>query len=702
MTMSDSDSDSYSDTTNASSSSNAQTTTTGAVTTTARLPELKAVSKAASAPELPKRPSPDVAPKASPQGEINTTDTLAVPMPETCLSPASSMSTISSTLPKVLDKIIIPQEGGWRAKWIKAIKNPESCVSASVDPTYSRTEGARSSSLRQGELSKMSQYERFDNEGRVQITMMGDDGRFIVDPAHSGEGGRLRALQIRIHRFINHIAFRLFTLLVIILDLTLVMLDLSSEECASSTSTLEFISQTIISYFMLELLARVFCLGSEFFRSPVEVVDGLVIVISFIISTSFIAYYSEECNEGKVKYFRLVSAGRILRIIRIIRILYFMVQQRRHVKAATRQLVSQNKRRYQRDGFDLDLCYITERVIAMSFPSEGLMAVYRNPVEEVARFFNTKHKDHYKIYNLCSERSYDESLFHYNVERIYIDDHNVPKVSEMLKFTEEVRDWMSEDDKNIIAIHCKGGKGRTGTMICTWLIDCEIFDQASDCLDYFGDRRTDLTKGSTFQGVETPSQSRFVNYYTECLKKYGRQLPPKKVLKIKTVKITGIHSVGHGDGTDFTMEIRVDTRVIFECIFKINRRCKVQHFQEEDYLLVSLENCPSLDGDVKVMFRSISKVRKKPRCLRSDCNRVGAGDQNSGNHKKRPKTGRKNYIPIGYDKVPFYFWFHTYFVEGSTLWFPRDELDNPHKSKTHNVFKENFGVELKFEEIHHH
>ena len=87
-----------------------------------------------------------------------------------------------------------------------------------------------------------------------------------------------------------------------------------------------------------------------------------------------------------------------------------------------KSLVSKQKRRFQQNGFNLDLTYITEKIIAMGYPTEGnIEKIYRNSLSEtqryplniIYRFLNTYHKDHYKIYNLCCEpsRRYSESVF---------------------------------------------------------------------------------------------------------------------------------------------------------------------------------------------------------------------------------------------------------------------------------------------------
>ena len=81
-----------------------------------------------------------------------------------------------------------------------------------------------------------------------------------------------------------------------------------------------------------------------------------------------------------------------------------------------RKLVSKNKRRFVVDRYNLDLTYITPRVIAMGFPSEGTEGVYRNPMSEVVSFLETRHREHYMVFNLCSERSYDPAKFSRRVQ----------------------------------------------------------------------------------------------------------------------------------------------------------------------------------------------------------------------------------------------------------------------------------------------
>uniref|UniRef100_A0A7N6A5J2 Phosphatidylinositol-3,4,5-trisphosphate 3-phosphatase n=1 Tax=Anabas testudineus TaxID=64144 RepID=A0A7N6A5J2_ANATE len=365
-----------------------------------------------------------------------------------------------------------------------------------------------------------------------------------------------------------------------------------------------------------------------------NIIDACVVVVTLVVTIVYT--FTDLSGASLIPRYLLCSA----------------FQKSGHVQIIM-YTVSENKRRYQKDGFDLDLTYVTDRVIAMSFPSYGKQSFYRNPIKEVARFLDTKHEGHYKVYNLCSEKGYDPKFFHYRVERVFIDDHNVPSLEDMLKYTASVREWMAVDPANIIAIHCKGGKGRTGTMVCTWLIDSDQFESAQDSLNYFGERRTDKTQSTKFQGVETPSQSRYVGYYEIMKTTFNRQLPPPKALRIKSIRISSIAGVGKGDGSDLKVKIIVKKELVFHCVCAEQQNCKVSD------TLISLENMPVVEGDVKVMFDS------------------------SG-------------LPKGYEDVPFYFWFNTSFIVDNKLFLPREELDNPHKPKTWDLYKSDFAVTLYF------
>ncbi|XP_029153851.1 phosphatidylinositol 3,4,5-trisphosphate 3-phosphatase and protein-tyrosine-phosphatase PTEN1 isoform X3 [Arachis hypogaea] len=61
-----------------------------------------------------------------------------------------------------------------------------------------------------------------------------------------------------------------------------------------------------------------------------------------------------------------------------------------------RNLVSKQRRRMLIAGYDLDMTYITDRILAMSFPAERMRAVYRNPLWQVKSVLDMTHHEHYK------------------------------------------------------------------------------------------------------------------------------------------------------------------------------------------------------------------------------------------------------------------------------------------------------------------
>lgn len=473
----------------------------------------------------------------------------------------------------------------------------------------------------------------------------------FLDPSNPPiPGCNLEYIMWRTRRFVEHFLIRLLTALIIFIDMILIIVDLTTPQ----NDPIEYCCLAFSVYFMIEIILRIFGLGPRvFFKFWYNSLDCFLVVFTFILSVLTI-----WIGNNYPKYGSLLIALRSIRLIRITRILW----ERKHLKAGARQFVSENKRRYQQDGFDLDLTYVTPRVIAMSFPSTGKMSIYRNDIKEVERFMNTKHPYHHRLYNLCSERHYETKNFH-SVERFHIDDHNVPPLEDMLKFSANVKEWM-ENPQNVIAVHCKGGKGRTGTMICVFLIDTGAFRDAEHSLGYFGDRRTDKNVDEKFQGVETPSQSRYVGYYEQVVRA-GRVLPIEVPLVITSITLHGMNSVGRGDGSELSFDLMSRSHSsVFHAQLKQKRNCKVTVDRTNGIVKIILMNAPEIKGDTRIMFYSDSRK-----------------------------------IPRAYENSPFFFWFHTGFIKYNTLHLTRIELDNPHKSKSWSVFREDFGVTIDFERV---
>lgn len=126
--------------------------------------------------------------------------------------------------------------------------------------------------------------------------------------------------------------------------------------------------------------------------------------------------------------------------------------------------------------FNFDMTYITTRIIAMAYPSGSKANFWRNFRPKIAEFFEEIHDSKVKVYNLCIEKgfciddSYRKDFDKMHLKQFQCLDHEPHKFLAMFEFNIDALIYLSKSAKNVISVHCKAGKGRTGLMIWSLLI----------------------------------------------------------------------------------------------------------------------------------------------------------------------------------------------------------------------------------------
>jgi phosphatidylinositol-3,4,5-trisphosphate 3-phosphatase/dual-specificity protein phosphatase PTEN len=277
------------------------------------------------------------------------------------------------------------------------------------------------------------------------------------------------------------------------------------------------------------------------------------------------------------------------------------------------------------------------------------------------------------------------------------DDHNAPPFELIQTFCQNVQEWLDTDKQNIAVIHCKAGKGRTGLMICAWLLFTREWRTPEEALDFYAAMRTENKKGVTI-----PSQIRYVKYFHESL------ITPFALRPLLLQRLVFHTLPKTGSAADVNFTVHVGKTLVFT----------YRQFVEMH----------KLKDEPKVRRMAETKKRKKGK---KDTKRDAAHilddkevDEDGGEWNGRDhQSGNENIgvteeedlavfecggvpvcgdVKIDFEKQGtriFAFWFNSFFVKGLSLMINKEGLDKGNKDKHHKLYEETFRVEAVFIEL---
>ncbi|XP_051468833.1 tensin-3 isoform X3 [Apus apus] len=282
------------------------------------------------------------------------------------------------------------------------------------------------------------------------------------------------------------------------------------------------------------------------------------------------------------------------------------------------------------EGYELDLTYITERIIAVSFPANCSEETYFHNLQDVTRMLRSKHGDNYLVLNLSGKR-YDLAKLNPKIMDVGWPDLHAPPLDKVCTICKAMESWLNSDPQHVVVIHCRGGKGRIGVVISSYMHFTSVSASADQALDRFAMKKYFDDKVSALM---QPSQRRYVQFLSGLLS--GSVKMNTNPLFLHYVILHGIPNFDAGGACQLFLKVYQAMQPVYTSgIYSVGS-------ENQSRICIAIDPAQLLKGDITL------------KCY----------------HKKYRSATRD---------VVFRLQFHTGAIQGHNLVFGKDDLDNANK-----------------------
>uniref|UniRef100_A0A3Q2X7L0 Tensin 2b n=1 Tax=Haplochromis burtoni TaxID=8153 RepID=A0A3Q2X7L0_HAPBU len=224
--------------------------------------------------------------------------------------------------------------------------------------------------------------------------------------------------------------------------------------------------------------------------------------------------------------------------------------------------------------YDFDLTYITERIISVFFLPDLEEQQYRRNLQEVASMLKSKHQDKFLLLNL-SEKRHDITRLYPKVQDYAWPDLHAPPLDRICAVCKAMETWLTSDPNNVVVLHCKGNKGKTGVIVAAYMHYSKISAGADQALTTLAMRKFCEDKvSSSLQS----SQKRYIYYFGGLLS--GTIKMNSNPLFLHQILIPSLPNFQAGGGFYPFLKIYQSLQLLYVCVFSAHLlRVKCYHWR---------------------------------------------------------------------------------------------------------------------------